>query len=546
MQEGKRKKLGTKLIIGLAISALFNLFFITLVVGTVEYRSNRKEYSETAFSFARAASRFIDGDRVLCYLDVVGTDENGDPIYYTDEYYDEVMDYLVASQSEYSLMEYFYVLLPADNTCTYIWDADSAEVYSQRGYVSDISQKSKEQEAIRLAFSRSPQEKIIVSTDGVWGNVLSAFYPIFDSSGDPVALVGADLSMDGMTSTYLHFLLPIILTILVVTVIASALGAAKIKKVLIQPIEQLNEATRDLVDELDSGRGFDLEIHTGDELEELADSFRKMDNDLRDYLDRLSNVTADRERIHAEFDIAKRIQSDIIPNEFPAFPDRKDFDVFAALNPCEVIGGDFFDFFLIDGDHLALVVGDVSDKGVPAALYMVMVQTLIKNRALQGFTPAEVLQSINEQMLENKMEMFSTIWLAILELSTGKGIAANAGHQHPVLCRAGKKFEHQIYHHSPPVGAMEGTRFRDHGFQLYPGDTVFIYSDGVRDAVNAKMEVFGKDGILNALNQEPEATPSVLLHTVRLAVERYIGDMPQKDDLSMLCMKYYGPEGGPD
>ena len=546
MKERKQKKLSTKLMLGLTVFALLNLIFISLVVGIVEYNSDKKEYSETAFSFARAASRFIDGDRVLRYLDVVGSNEKGEPVYYTDEYYDEVMSYLTATQSEYELMEYFYVFLPGENTCTYIWDADTADMYSQRGYVSDISQKAKEQEAIRLAFSRSPQEKIIVSTDGVWGNVLSAFYPIFDSSGEPVALVGADLSVEGLISTYLHFLLPIILAILAVTAATAGIVFSKIKKILVLPIEQLNEATKDLVNELDSGRHFDLEIHTGDELEELADSFRKMDNDLRDYLDRLSSATADRERIHAEFDIAKQIQADIIPNEFPAFPDRKDFDIFAALNPCEVIGGDFFDFFLIDGDHLAVVVGDVSDKGVPAALYMVMVQTLIKNRALQGFTPAEVLQSINEQMLENKMEMFSTIWLAVLELSTGKGIAANAGHQHPVLCRAGKKFEHQIYKHSPPVGAMEGIRFRDHGFQLYPGDTVFIYSDGVRDAVNAQLELFGKQGVLKALNQEPEATPSVLLHTVRSAVERFIGDAEQTDDLSMLSFRYYGPGGGTD
>ncbi len=542
MKKKKQRTLSGKIMLGLSFFAVLNLVFISAFVGIDYTVTENAEYEDNAFSMARAAAAFIDGDRVLDYLNVVGTDASGNEIYYRDDYYDVVSAYLNSVQSNYSFVKYYYVIYPGEDSVTYIWDSSASDLYS--------SQREKDYyveepyDVIMRAFNRDPIEKMFVSRSKVWGFLASAYYPVYNSAGDPVAVVGVDLAVDGVAQLFIHYFRMVFLAVLFLTAVFFVVGYKGTKKNLLVPIEQLNTAAKDLVQDLDAGRHFDLEIHTGDELEELAGSFRKMDNDLHDYIDRLSSVTTDRERIHAEFDIAKQIQTDILPNEYPAFPERNDFDIYAALNPCQEIGGDFYDFFLIDKDHLVMVMGDVSDRGVPAALYMVMVQTLIKNRAVQGFSPAEVLQSISEQMLQNHMEMFSTIWLAILELSTGKGIAANAGHQHPVLCRAGKRFELQKYHHSPPVGAIEGIRFRDHGFQLQPGDTVFVFSDGVREAANEREELFDTERILNALNYEPEATPSVLLQTVKAAIERFVGDEKQVDDLTMLSMKYYGPDAG--
>ena len=253
-------------------------------------------------------------------------------------------------------------------------------------------------------------------------------------------------------------------------------------------------------------------------------------------------MTADRERIRAEFDLAKRIQGDMLPNDYPAFPERNDFDIYASLSSCEQIGGDFYDFFLIDDDHLAMAVGDVSGTGVPAALNMVILETLIKSRAMQSFTPADVLQSVSEQMISYKTGLSSAVWLAVLELSSGKGIAINAGYGSPFLRREGKPFEQLEYQHFPEVGALESSRYRDHGFQLYPGDSVFLFSDGVRNARNNKDECFGDQRVLALLNREPEATPSVLIQTVKQAVDRFSADTTQTDDYTMLCLKYYGTD----
>jgi sigma-B regulation protein RsbU (phosphoserine phosphatase) len=266
-----------------------------------------------------------------------------------------------------------------------------------------------------------------------------------------------------------------------------------------------------------------------------------MEVDINAYIRDLVNVTAEKERIGAELNIATQIQADMLPRIFPAFPGRHEFDLFATMDPAKEVGGDFYDFFLVDKDHIALVMADVSGKGVPAALFMVIAKTLIKNRAQLGESPAEVLTNVNEQLCEgNEAELFVTVWLAVIEIATGKGMAANAGHEHPALCRAGGKFELVEYRHSPAVATMEGVRFREHPFELYPGDKLVVYTDGVTEATDAHEELFGNDRLLDALNRDPSAPPKQLLSTLRKEIDTFVGDAPQFDDITMLGFHYIG------
>ena len=215
------------------------------------------------------------------------------------------------------------------------------------------------------------------------------------------------------------------------------------------------------------------------------------------------------------------------------------------MDPAKEVGGDFYDFFLVDDDHLCMVMADVSGKGVPAALFMVIAKTLIKNQALLGRDPSEILYNVNNQLCDgNEVEMFVTVWLAVVELSTGKGKAANAGHEHPCLCRKGGKYELVEYRHSPAVAVMEGMKFREHDFELRPGDKLFVYTDGVPEATSAQKELFGSERMLDALNQDPEAEPAQVLVNVRAAVDGFVKEAEQFDDLTMLCLEYNGPEGG--
>ena len=335
--------------------------------------------------------------------------------------------------------------------------------------------------------------------------------------------------------------------------IVSIIFLTYVERKITNPLEILTEQV-DRFAKLDHQKGVDEdrqiarklkeEIRTGDEIEGLSDSFRHMMSDIDDYVQNLTRVTAEKERIGAELNVATQIQADMLPRTFPPFPDRKEFDIYATMTPAKEVGGDFYDFFLADDDHLALVMADVSGKGVPAALFMVIAKTLIKNRTQMGgdLSPAAILTDVNEQLCEgNEAELFVTVWLAILSLSTGKGLAANAGHEHPTLRRAGGQYELVEYRHSPAVATMEGIRFREHEFEMHPGDSIYVYTDGVAEATDAREELFGTERMLKALNRDPGATPEVLLRTVKEEIDTFVGDAPQFDDITMLGLTWFGP-----
>lgn len=248
----------------------------------------------------------------------------------------------------------------------------------------------------------------------------------------------------------------------------------------------------------------------------------------------------------AELDVATSIQKDMLPTDFPAFPEIDEFELFASMTPAREVGGDFYDFFLVDDDHLALVIADVFGKGVPAALFMVIAKTLIKNGAQLGKTPSEIFGYVNEQLCDgNKEEFFVTAWMGIIEISTGKGMAANAGHEHPAIRRAGGEWELVIYKHSPALAAMEEISFREHEFLLNPGGSLFVYTDGVPEATNVNGELFGTERMVQALNEKGDAAPADLLPHVKARVDEFVGNAPQFDDLTMLGIKWLGTAQDP-
>jgi sigma-B regulation protein RsbU (phosphoserine phosphatase) len=280
------------------------------------------------------------------------------------------------------------------------------------------------------------------------------------------------------------------------------------------------------------------QVDTDDEIGNLARSFNSMSASLQQYIVELKDITAKEERIAMELSVATKIQADMLPQKFPPFPDRKEFDIYATMNPAKEVGGDFYDFFLIDDDHLGLVMADVSGKGVPAALFMVISKTLLKNRAMLGESPKVVLENVNNQLCENnEQEMFVTVWFGIYEISTGKMTAANAGHEYPAICRRDGQFELYKDRHGLVLAGMENVKYREYELELHAGDTLFVYTDGVPEATNAKEELYGTDRMLEALNQNPGSGPMELLPTVKADIDAFVGDAPQFDDITMLALK---------
>ena len=333
-----------------------------------------------------------------------------------------------------------------------------------------------------------------------------------------------------------------ILIMLLLILVLGCIAANRVSRQIVRPLDRMTSRVGSLSGE-DLQFKMEPEYRTGDEIEILAESFATLSARTLHYIDQVKQVTAEKERIGAELNMATAIQASQLPRLFPAFPNRPEFDIYATMDPAKEVGGDFYDFFLVDDDHIAMVLADVSGKGVPAALFMMVSRVLIKSHLQSGESPAQVLAAVNNQLCDgNDPGFFVTVWLAVLEISTGRGVAANAGHEHPALRRAGGEYALVVYRHSPAVAVMDGISFREHSFELHPGDSVFVFTDGVSEATNAEEELFGTDRMLDALNRQPDADPMTILRNVKEDIDAFVGDAEQFDDITMLCLKYVGPD----
>ena len=284
---------------------------------------------------------------------------------------------------------------------------------------------------------------------------------------------------------------------------------------------------------------------TGGDLDEVVDvhsssEFASLSRDINMTVDTLKGyIDAAEKRIEEELEFAKTIQESALPKNF-TFP-RSDFELYASMDPAKSVGGDFYDFFFVDQNRLALVIADVSGKGIPASLFMMRSKTAIRGFAESGHSPCEILMRANNALSEgNDADMFVTVWLGIVDLTTGVLTCANAGHEYPVLMRSGKQFEVYSDKHGLALAAMEGIRYREYQIQLYHGDRIFVYTDGIPEAINEETQQYGMDHLLDALNPVKEKKLSEILPTVRADIAAFAGEAEQFDDITMLGFTYLG------
>lgn len=328
----------------------------------------------------------------------------------------------------------------------------------------------------------------------------------------------------------------VIILLIVVTVIASVTLSGKLSG----PISLMTGRVRDMTGEEFK---FNMEdaYRTGDEIEVLAGTFENLSDKMKDHIEKILAFTAEKERMGAELDVAARIQKNMLPVDFPLFPDNTQFSLYASMTPAKEVGGDFYDAFLMDDDHLCMVMGDVSGKGIPAALFMVISKTLIKNRAQMGGKPSEILRDVNNGLCEgNKEMMFVTVWLGILTLSTGEVIEANAGHECPAIRKNGEDFTLIDKEHGIVLGIIPGSKYEDDTFMLGAGDSLFVHTDGVSDAFNEKDERLGIEGMMDILNAHKEDEPEQLITGIKKDVDSFVNGEEQFDDLTAMCILYHG------
>jgi sigma-B regulation protein RsbU (phosphoserine phosphatase) len=250
---------------------------------------------------------------------------------------------------------------------------------------------------------------------------------------------------------------------------------------------------------------------------------------------------AEKERIGAELNVATQIQASMLPCIFPAFPERGEFDIHASMRPAKEVGGDFYDFFLIDENTLAVVIADVSGKGIPAALFMVIAKTLIQNTALSGKRPEVVFGIVNRMLCENnEAGMFVTAFLGYLDLCGGGFTFVNAGHNPPLIKRAGKAFEFLKARPGFVLAGDESTYYIQQEIELNPGDELFLYTDGVTESANPQNELFGDSRLVNTVNIAGRLALPEFMEQVGLEIDAFAGGAGQADDITMLALRYHG------
>jgi sigma-B regulation protein RsbU (phosphoserine phosphatase) len=332
-------------------------------------------------------------------------------------------------------------------------------------------------------------------------------------------------------------------TFIVLTGLLILLGVAAALIVagrIVKPVEHMTRRIKALGA---SDSVFEMEkvYRTGDEIEVLAESFASLSEKTRDYIRQITEITAEKERIGTELALATRIQADMLPNIFPAFPERPDFDIYASMDPAKEVGGDFYDFTFVGRDRLGLVIADVSGKGIPAALFMMHSKTALRGLAETGLTLTEVFERVNAELCKgNDAGMFVTVWMGVINLRTGTMQCVNAGHEYPTIRHGDGGYEIFKEKHSLPLGTMEGLKFKEYEITLAPGDSVFVYTDGVPEANNRQGEQYGTERMLAALNANLDKSMQELLPAVKADLDSFVGTADQFDDITMLGFRYNG------
>jgi phosphoserine phosphatase RsbU/P len=280
-----------------------------------------------------------------------------------------------------------------------------------------------------------------------------------------------------------------------------------------------------------------LNINTGDEIEELARAFNKMTDDLKEYISNLQKTTAEKERIESELQVANKIQSSMLPRSFPPYPDIENLDLYAMMEPAREVGGDFYDFFPLDAHRFCFSIGDVSGKGIPAALFMVITRTILKNQVMQGSSLDDVFFRTNNLLCsENVEEMFVTVFMGILDTRNGEVEYVCAGHNPPLIAMQGEDFRFLEVKRNLVLGGLENYPFQAQRQTMQPGDVMFLYTDGVNEAMNGKGELFGEDRMCASLNQAGDLRVRRIIEQVKEDVGVFVGETPASDDLTMLAL----------
>lgn len=531
-----RFSLRTKTSAGIILLALV-LSTISVFFSYRTYKESMNEhYYERGSNVVKTVASQLDS-KVLDSYYKRGITEAESAELMNSEQYQEYLQFMV-DVGDANDVTYLYVVRPTEEGAYYLFDTDlSPETNCPLGYFEQYYEGAFLDNKDRFLAGEFVEPII---SDASFGWLLSAFYPM-KLDGEMVAYICVDISMDEVMTDRESFLRSIVVMLAAVTVafVLYYLWLANGK--IVRPINQLALETTRFIAAKNSTQEIEVNvpvIRTGDEIENLAEAIQTMERDIDHYIENLKTVTAEKERIEAELNIAAHIQASMLPSVFSDLSERTEFDLYASMNPAREVGGDFYDFFLVDDDHLALVIADVSGKGVPAALFMVITKTLLKNEMQVSRTPKEVFDRVNIQLCENSEDdMFVTAWIGIYEISTGLLTYVNAGHNPPLLKKANGEFESLGMFPGFVLAGMEDVCYEQEEILLESGDVLYLYTDGVVEAMDANHALYGVDRLKAVLNRNGDLAPETLLKRVKEDVDVFVGGGEQFDDITMVGVR---------
>ncbi len=542
---GLKNRIAFKTIVGVVI-VILAFSALTCFEG---YRSITKllteQYGREAERTARSAAAMVDGD------DIYRLSQSGGK---TSEYMHIWNSMSSLCNSSGSM--FIYVIQPDTTDYAHITFLFSTINYRSEfdlypfGYVRETT-NDEYREKYRNMYENGSKYELVIRDKGYieTDKHITVMIPLKGSDGKTKAILCVQRQLDSLYASRRVFVSEL-LGLMMGMMLFVAIGLIiYLGRTIINPVRSIEAEARRFAHEGPGPQDDNREkltdtIKSKDEIGSLAVAIDHMEVQIREYVDDIKKITAEKERISAELDLAKRIQEDALPSIFPAYPDRDDFDIYASMTPAKEVGGDFYDLFMVDDSHLAVVIADVSGKGIPAALFMMVSKMMIKNQVMSGSDPASALYSVNNQICKNKNEeMFVTVWLGILDLKTGIMTASNAGHEFPVVKEPDGDFEVLKDKHGFVVGGMEGMKYTNYQIEMKKGSKVFVYTDGLAEAQDVNDQFYGIERVVETLNTEKEGSPQEIIEGMKKVIDEFEEGTPQFDDLTMLCVEYKGHSG---
>lgn len=516
------------IIFGILLGAIIS------IIGYREFTSVlERQYNDSAYEIAETAAGYLNPDKFEEYLSTGDTDEEYHKI---EKRLDDLVD-----ATNTTLIYVAKVDTSDYRTLTYIYDSvNSASGFDRYplGYTA-VGVTEEYVNNVRAIITKGERAtEYLYSYSEESGAHTTAGIAIYDSKGKIVAILGVEKAMTRLENARNTYVKDVLLGVLAAVCLFLLVYSMFLYREVLLPILAITDEAKRFADSNTPSDKLSV-INKNDEIGVLAKAVGKMETDIVEYVENLTLVTAEKERIGAELSIATQIQANMLPGIFPAFPDKPEFDIYATMNPAKEVGGDFYDFFMVDDRHLAVVMADVSGKGVPAALFMVIGKTLIKDHTQPGRDLGDVFTEVNDLLCESNSEgLFITAFEGVLDLVSGEFTFVNAGHEIPFICKKDGSYEPYKIRAGFVLAGMEGIRYKCGTMQLSPGDRLFQYTDGVTEATDKDGRLYGMGRLGEILTQNAALPPMELLGKIKEDIDVFVGDAPQFDDITMLCLEY--------